>query len=397
MRRLIVSGLLSCLALPGQQNRADIFEAARAQKEQSLQEPEQPKLERLFVRSRENTIYRLLTSEEGFGITFGQMVPSAGFSVGPRYQKSLLDGHVRVGGVLEGSTKQFYIGRFTTSVIALNGRATLGFSAAHSDYPQMPYYGPGPDSRKTGRSNFRIENTGLEVRPAFSPIKRLRFGAIGGFMAINVGPGTDSRYISTDRQFGPSAAPGIQKQTNYMQGGGFVEYDWRDKLGDPTSGGRYYAEYSKLSDRDVGAYSFYRVSLDARQYIPFFHGKRVIALRGATWLTDTRGNQLVPFYMQPTLGGAETMRGFRPNRFYDNNGVLIQGEYRWEASTVMDLALFADGGKVFHNWEQWNLHRIEGSFGFGVRIKSMSGVPLRIDTGFSREGFQVWVRAGNPF
>jgi len=105
----------------------------------------------------------------------------------------------------------------------------------------------------------------------------------------------------------------------------------------------------------------------------------------------------VPFYMQPSLGGPDTLRGFRPFRFYDNNAVLMQGEYRWEASSVLDLAIFADGGKVFHNWEQWNLHNIEGSFGFGLRIKSLTGVALRIDTAFSHEGFQICFRTGNPF
>ncbi len=148
---------------------------------------------------------------------------------------------------------------------------------------------------------------------------------------------------------------------------------------------------------DVGAYSFFQVHLDAREYIPLFNGKRVIALHGETWLTDASPTQVVPFYMQPSLGGPDTMRGFRPFRFYDDNAVLIQGEYRWEASSLLELALFADGGKVFHRWEQWNLHDIEGSFGFGLRFKTQSTVALRIDTGFSHEGFQVWFRVSNPF
>jgi outer membrane protein assembly factor BamA len=203
--------------------------------------------------------------------------------------------------------------------------------------------------------------------------------------------------ISTDQQYVPAQTPGIQQQTNYLKGGGFLECDWRDQKGDPTRGGRYRAEYDKFSDRDVGAYSFYELNLDAQQYIPLFDGKRVIALHAATWLTDTNSTQAVPFYMQPTLGGPDDMRGFRPFRFYDNNAELIQGEYRWEASSTLDLALFADGGKVFNDWQQWNYHNIEGSFGFGVRFKMQNSVGLRIDTGFSHEGFQVWFRVANPF
>jgi hypothetical protein len=44
-----------------------------------------------------------------------------------------------------------------------------------------------------------------------------------------------------------------------------------------------------------------------------------------------------------------------------------------------------------------NFHAIESDVGFGVRIKSLNAVVMRIDTGFSHEGFQVWFRVSNPF
>jgi outer membrane protein assembly factor BamA len=402
--RIVVTRVILCALLVGvrlsaqEETRSDQIEAARDKKAQKLATPEDPHLEKLVERAEASIAYHLLTAEEGFGVGFGQLVSGAGFSTGPRYRKTLWDGRVRLGASLYGSLKQYYKGQFTASVSGfLKGHALINFAASHSDFPQMPYYGPGPDSRKTGRSNYRIENTSVEVRPTLKLAKGLTAGAIGSFMAINVGPGIADSYISTDRQFGPAVTPGIDRQTDYLKGGGFVEYDRRDKAGDPTRGGRYHAEYARLSDRDVGAYSFYQLNLDAQQYIPLFNGKRVIALHGATWLTDTNKSQTVPFYMQPALGGGDTMRGFRPFRFYDNNAVLIQGEYRWEASSVLDMALFADGGKVFHNWDQWNLHDLEGSFGFGIRFKTLSAVVLRIDTGFSREGFQIWFRVSNPF
>jgi|HubBroStandDraft_6_1064221.scaffolds.fasta_scaffold89843_2 hypothetical protein len=378
--------------------RSDQIEAARAQKETELTAPEDPSFETWILRVQNSLPYRLFTAPEGLGITIGNVVPGGGFAIGPHYRTVLFDGHLKVAAYAGGSIKEFYKTGITGSVVNLwNGHALMDFNVYHSDFPQMPYYGPGPDSRKTGRSDFRIEKTLTEIRPTLRPIKHLSLGAIGAFQAINVGPGTSSKYISTDEQYGPDVTPGINRQTNYLQGGGFVEYDWRDLPGDPTSGGRYRAEYSKFSDRDLGAYSFYSVNLDAREYIPLFDGKRVIALHGESWLTDTNNSQAIPFYMQPTLGGPDTMRGFRPFRFYDNNAVLVQGEYRWEASETLDLALFADGGKVFHDWQQWNLHNIEGSFGFGLRFKGPAGVAYRIDTGFSHEGFQVWFRVGNPF
>jgi outer membrane protein assembly factor BamA len=397
-RLLILSTLLAVIRLSAQDTRADVIEAARDQKALELTDPEDPRLEKVIIRAEGNEIYRLFTAEEGLGIGFGQLVPGAGFSAGPRYQKTLLDGHLRLNGSLYGSTKKYYEVRFDASVLdLLRGHASLDLLTSHLDFPQMPYYGPGPDSRKTGRSDYRLENTTVGILPTFKLIPHLTAGAVGDFIAINVGPGTSSKYISTQDQYSPEVTPGIQQQTSYLKGGGFVQYDWRDKPGDPTQGGRYRAEYDKLSDEQFNAYSFYELNLDAQQYIPLFDGKRVIALHGETWLTDTNATQSVPFYMQPTLGGPDTLRGFRAFRFYGDNAVLIQGEYRWEASSVLEIAIFADGGKVFQNWNELNLHNIEGDFGFGLRFKSATGTALRIDTGFSHEGFDVWFRVSNPF
>ncbi len=380
------------------ETRAGEIENARAQKEQNLSPPQDPALERAISGIEGSWAYRLLTSTEGLGIGFGEMVPGAGFSAGPRYTKTLLHGHLRVTSYVRGSTKRYYTGGVQGSLSNLwKNRVGVDFSADHYDYPQMPYYGPGPDSHRSGRSDYRLEKTETQIRPTLRPLRGLSLGALGGFQAINVGPGTASEYISSDRQYGPDQAPGIEQQTNYLSGGGFVQFDWRDHPGDPTQGGKYRAEYTKFSDLDFGRYSFYRLNLDASEYIPLFNGKRVIALHGKTSLSDTSSSQQIPFYMQSTLGGPDDLRGYRAFRFYDDNSVLVQAEYRWEASQVLELALFADGGNVFHNWEQLNLRHLETDFGFGIRFKGDTGAHFRLDTGFSHEGFQIWFRVNNPF
>jgi hypothetical protein len=206
-----------------------------------------------------------LTSTEGLGIGFGEMIPGAGFSAGPRYSKTLLDGHLRVTSYLRGSTKRYYTAGVQGSLSDLwNNRVGMDFSADHFDYSQMPYYGPGPGSRRTGRSDYRLEKTETEIRPMLRPVNGLSLGTLGGFQAVNVGPGTASEYISTDRQHTPERAPGIERQTNYLTGGGFVQFDWRDRPGDPTQGGKYRAEYTKFSDLDLGLYSFYLFTLELR-------------------------------------------------------------------------------------------------------------------------------------
>ena len=48
----------------------------------------------------------------------------------------------------------------------------------------------------------------------------------------------------------------------------------------------------------------------------------------------------------PTLGGNDTLRGFRNYRFRGPHALLLQAEYRWELWSGLDGALFYDAGKV---------------------------------------------------
>ena len=54
----------------------------------------------------------------------------------------------------------------------------------------------------------------------------------------------------------------------------------------------------------------------------------------------------MPFYLMPTLGGNDTLRGFREYRFRGPHAILRRREYRWEIWSGLDGALFYDAGKV---------------------------------------------------
>jgi outer membrane protein assembly factor BamA len=229
------------------------------------------------------------------------------------------------------------------------------------------------------------------------PIEHLRIGGIGRFMLYNVGPGRDHSFASTDRFFTEETTPGIQFQTNYVQSGGLIQYDWRDYPGEPRRGGNYIAQYSVFNDVDLGRFSFNRTDLEAQQYFSFFNQRRVIALRGRLQATDPHSGNRVPFYLQPTLGGPDDLRGFPAFRFYDNTALLLSGEYRWEVFSGLDMALFVDAGRVYHNWQDITLAGMQTDAGFGFRFNVRNAVFLRLDTGFSREGFQIWLRFRNVF
>ena len=123
----------------------------------------------------------------------------------------------------------------------------------------------------------------------------------------------------------------------------------------------------------------------------------MIALHANTEFSLHGSNQVVPFYMQPTLGGPMDLRGYRAWRFYDENSFVLNAEYRWEIFTGFDMAIFEDAGKVFPRPGDINFSNLRRSTGFGLRFNDLRSMILRIDTGFSREGFQVWVTFDKVF
>jgi outer membrane protein assembly factor BamA len=105
----------------------------------------------------------------------------------------------------------------------------------------------------------------------------------------------------------------------------------------------------------------------------------------------------VPFYFQPTLGGAQALRGFREFRFQDRNSLLLSAEYRWEAWWALDGALFVDAGTVAAERRDLSLRNLDASYGIGFRFHSNRAFAARLDLAFSREGFIPLLRFENVF
>jgi outer membrane protein insertion porin family len=109
------------------------------------------------------------------------------------------------------------------------------------------------------------------------------------------------------------------------------------------------------------------------------------------------GGEPIPFYMQPALGGSEDLRGYRPFRFRDENLFTMTAEYRWEVFSGLDMAVFTDAGRVYAHRSDFSVRHLETDAGFGFRFNARNQTFLRLDVGFSHEGFQVWVKFGDVF
>src|SRR4030095_8950138 len=246
------------------------------------------------------------------------------------------------------------------------GKTFVELYAVHHNYQRINYYGSGPDSNKSGRTDFRLEDTAVDGIFGVRPVKHLMFGTSAGYLFNNIGPGSDPRLASAEDVYSPAQAPGIDRQTNFLRIGAFAPYDWRDNPGGPRRGGNYMIRFSDFFDRSYGVSDFHRLDLEVQQFIPVLNQRRVFAIRATAALATS--SLPIPFYMQPALGGSEDLRGYRPYRFRGENMLVMNAEYRWEVFSGMEMAICADAGKVADHKRDLLTTELESNVGFGLRF-----------------------------
>ena len=343
---------------------------------------------------------RLAFGYHGLTMVLGGLENGQGFALGPQYQRTdFADGDVNVRASARYGFARAYFGDAAVSLPRLaSDRAFLEFSSVYRNYPEMDYFGPGASSSLDDEAQFRLEDTLLHARFGVRPLPHVNFGIEGGALFVNTGSGVVSSGEPTiAQQFDPSSVPGVIEQTDFLSSGVFLQYDYRDNPLGARSGGNYVARFRYFNDRELERHDFRRLDLEAQQFLPFFNKRRVLALRVQTALTFTNGTSRVPFYLQPVLGGSDNLRGFVPFRFYDDNLIVANVEYRWESFSGLDMAVFFDAGKVASRPADIDLTDLETSVGLGFRFNVRNATFIRIDTGFSHEGAQIWLKFADAF
>ncbi len=376
--------------------------ALEEQQEAKAEHPgaERPaKLERWLTWVHDSSfVERISSGYGGWRVKFGGMPAGSGVAGGPEYRnRDLWRGRLSLRAGAQTSTRGYRKFDFGLAVPKFGDRFFAEFNAVYHNYGSVSYYGSGPDSEKTGRTDFRLEDTAADATFGVRLSRRLTVATSAGYLLNNVGPGTDSRFASAGSVYTPTQAPGIDAQSNYLRSGAFVQFDWRDDPAGPRTGGNYFVQLHDYRDRTLGTGSFTRLEMEAQQYVSVLNQRRVFALRARSALTFHGSGQAVPFYMQTTLGGSDDLRGYRPFRFRGENLLVMNAEYRWEVFSGMDMALFGDGGKIFDRKARMNLSNLETDAGFGFRFNARNHTFLRLDFGFSHEGFQIWVKFNNVF
>jgi hypothetical protein len=383
-----------------QTTRAETLEQQRSERAKQLDTYKPGRLEKLFLNADEGRLQRLIAPHNGFFVGYGYTYkPSgAGFALGGGFRHDLFDRRARVVFEAGESFRNYHMIRADFSLPRLaRGRLELGVEGVYRNQPQDDFYGPGPDSRSEDRVSFLYRDNESQARAIARLRPWLSLGTRFARLAPRIRSGTDDRFPSIEQVFDDEAAPGLSAQPAFLYAEGFAEVDYRDEPGHTRDGGHYSLIFRKFSDRDLDRYSFRLVDLMLRQYIPIFDKKRVFALQLAMVGTDASDGQQVPFYMQPTLGGGQTLRTSRDYRFRDTHAMWMNAEYRWEAFSALDMALFTDWGKVASKFSDLDFSNLEHAYGIGFRVIAARTVVFRIDLATGSEGFRTVVKYSRVF
>jgi len=267
----------------------------------------------------------------------------------------------------------------------------------YRNFPQEDFFGIGPDSIEENRTDYRLEDMTYDAVAGWQINRWLGAGIRVGYLQVNTDPGTDKRFPNTHDLFTDATAPGLARQPDFLDVSGAVMLDYRDRPGNPHKGGMVGVYLSRFDERAGGSYEFNRLVVDIRQFIPLFSEQRTLALQLFGSADSPDAGAQVPFYMMPTLGGSESLRGFREFRFRDKRTLYFSSEYRWDASPAIEFAVFYDTGKVFADRSQFSFEHMEKSFGGGIRLKTPKAVVMRFDVGRSREGTRFFFKFSPAF
>ena len=377
------------------ETRAEELREQRRKKAEALQPYKRSRLETFLFKIEDSLIVeRLLNPPRGVYLRLGGIGEGAGFGLGPafRYKTGGFDFRTSAAASLKGYT----IGEASLILPGVERDGPyVELYGRRRDFPQEDFFGIGPASLRARRSNFALRDTLLRVTGG-ARRDGLMSGLTVSHLTSSIGSGTDKRMPSIEELFVAADVPGLTGQPAFVVLEPFVEYSTADPPLNPTAGGRYRVTFSRFNDTDLDRFSFNRWNVNRRQYVPFFGRTRTIALHAWLSTSDPAERDEVPFYLQPTLGGAYSLRGFPTFRFRDRAAALLQAEYRWRINEFVSGALFYDTGAVAPRLG--DLSKFKRDYGLGLRAGSRNGVAFRTDLAFgSGEGTRLLVRFDRVF
>lgn len=319
-------------------------------------------------------------------------------------------------------------------------KARLDFNATRVDLHAQDFYGIGPDTTLAQHAVYHQQENWYGMS-GYTPIAY--FGGVLGilgevkYLQPAIKGVSDDPLPSVSTRFGDVGAPGSTTRSDFLETGAGVS------LGVPTSRPRTWEKhdaelmYRHYFEQGSGKFSFDRldgwgnVSLDITQRVADNDQSRslwqdawcmenplkhcllgTVTLVGRITTSYTSGGNRVPFYLQPTLGGADfegvdTLRGLVDYRLRAPNRVLMQVNFD---KPVYNLGIkghplgqygiyaFFDAGNVSLKPGDLFANGLHKDVGVGFSVAVQNKIVARVYIGFgSGEGSHPNFKTANVF
>jgi hypothetical protein len=381
------------ISSPGvaQETREAQIAVEQAEKAKHLHPYEPTRAELMFIRLTRGFI----ETPSGFYPSFGSVYGGGGFTLGVGYRRFYGDRALWNARGLYSVRSYKLVELSTESPGHAKGRLDLFAQTGWRDATQVAFYGLGMSTAKGARTNFRMEqatiSAGLRARPVS--------WTVGTFAAsyedFTIGNGTGTKP-AVQQVHSPATAPGLGGNPKYLHSAATAGIDWRPSEGYARRGGLYEIGYHNYTDLD-NVYGFDRLDGEVVQHIPILRENWVVSLRGRVQ-TSLDNNDVVPYFLLPSLGSGSTLRGYSSWRFRDRHSELFSVEWRWIPSRfALDMAIFYDAGKVTSRRSDLGFNGLKGNVGIGARFHGPAATPLRIELARGQEGLNLVFSGGPAF
>ncbi|WP_454801665.1 polymerase [Mucilaginibacter phyllosphaerae] len=259
----------------------------------------------------------------------------------------------------------------SSSYWAPNNNYHFTGAVGYINFP-FDFYGIGNNTAKADADRLGQKR----IRVTFSGEKKISKNIYVGLVA----GGYDYRFNDQEKDgiFATDASiEGKHGGTIVYFGPTFI-FDSRNNNTYTTSGGTLTSYFNIMNGvRGNSGYSGGFLNLEVTH---FFALSKKFVLGLDVQSQNMTGSQS-PFYLLPTLGSDEMMRGYYNGRFRDRNMLAGQTELRYRATERLGIVGFIGAGEVFS--KDFDINQLKPNYGGGLRyfFDVQKGLSIRIDYG----------------
>ena len=321
-----------------------------------------------------------------FTIVFGGIKPGSGAALGPAVGYSFTDGSF-VQAQAEYSIHHYKLAqaRFQSRPYGAM-HAVVSSRVRWQDAPEVALYEPGSDSPE-GRALYGERKTEYSAALTVRPTPNTRVAGGAGYLRFTVDegrtdPSEDESLLTVPHLRGLGTEPHFVH--TFLAAG----IDTRPSGDVSRRGFHVNGAAHRYSDRSGTSFSFSQFVIEAERLFPVVRERGAVSIAGNLW---TSAGSDVPFFLMPTLGGGDYLRGYRTYRFRDRDAGVLTAQFHWGVHEYADAVAFVDAGTVAPRLSAMRIRAIRVTEGIGVRVHTPKKTIFRFDVARSVEGLQLLI------